>query len=279
MSFSISVIIPTFNRAGLLPGALDSVIRQSRPADEIIIVDDGSTDRTAQLIGENYPQAVYIRQARAGVAAARNRGLSAAGGDWIAFLDSDDQWLPHKLEAQCRALTAAPEYRICHSNEIWIRRGRRVNPGKKHQKFGGFIYRHCLPLCVISPSAVLIHRSVFATAGVFDAALPVCEDYDLWLRICARYPVLYLEEPLITKYGGHRDQLSRAHWGMDRFRVVALEKMMADPHLSAADRAATREVLIAKLQILLKGAGKRGNDELAGRMRDKLHTYRSPLPR
>ncbi|MDE2825547.1 MAG: glycosyltransferase family 2 protein, partial [Gemmatimonadota bacterium] len=216
----VSVVIPTYNRADRLPSAIRSVLEQTAPPAEIIVVDDGSTDGTPALV-RTFPGVRYLRQENQGVSAARNHGIGAAKHDWIALLDSDDEWLPGKLERQWGALERDPRYRFCHTDEIWIRKGRRVNPMKKHAKYGGHIFHHCLPLCVISPSSALIHRDLFERFGMFDPELPVCEDYDLWLRICAREPVLYVDEPLLLKYGGHEDQLSRAYWGMDRFRIRA----------------------------------------------------------
>mgnify|MGYP001820585938 CR=1 FL=1 len=198
---NISVIIPTWNRAARLADALQSVFAQTLPAAEVIVVDDGSTDDTRRLVRSRFPDARYIYQSNKGVSSARNTGIQAASGDWIALLDSDDHWLPDKLARQCERLRARPGYRICHSDEIWIRNGRRVNPGKKHAKYGGHIFRQCLPLCAISPSAVMIQRDLFDEVGLFDERLPACEDYDLWLRICARHPVLYIDKPLITKEG------------------------------------------------------------------------------
>lgn len=253
--YFVSLIIPTHNRAHTLPRALDSVLAQTRPADEIIVVDDGSTDGTAELIHTHYPQVRYVRQPNRGVSAARNAGIRAATGDWIALLDSDDAWQPRKLERQLATLP--PDARLAHCDEIWIRNGVRVNPMRKHAKAGGRIYRHCLPLCAISPSAVLIHGEVFEHIGLFDESLPACEDYDLWLRVTARWPVHYLDEELVIKYGGHADQLSRRHPAMDRFRVRALEKMQTDDALNEADRRATLATLVDKLAILEQGARKR----------------------
>ena len=142
---------------------------------------------------------------------------------------------------------------------------------KKHAKHGGHIFRHCLPLCVISPSAVLIHRELFNEVGLFDERLPACEDYDLWLRICARHPVLYIDKPLITKTGGHADQLSRRHWGMDRFRIHALENILASNTLDATNHAAARATLLEKLAIMINGAVKHGNHELANDYRQKQY--------
>jgi glycosyltransferase involved in cell wall biosynthesis len=266
MSFdeTVSTVIPTYNRRPLLERALVSVYRQTRMPDEVIVVDDGSTDDTPDVIPERFPELRYIRQENRGVSSARNRGIRESTGSWLAFLDSDDEWLPKKLAIQIEALRSRPDRFLCHTNEIWVRRGRRVNPTKKHEKFGGRIFHKCLPLCIISPSSVVLHRNLFEEVGLFDESMPVCEDYDLWLRVCARYPVLYLDHPLIVKYGGHDDQLSRSTWGLDRFRIRALENAIASGRLSTEDRLAAIRILLEKIDVYVAGAGKRGKwDEVA----------------
>jgi glycosyltransferase involved in cell wall biosynthesis len=268
----ISVIIPTFNRAHTLPRALDSVMVQTLQSMEIIIVDDGSTDETNAVLAD-YPGLCIISQDNRGVSAARNVGIEKAGGEWLAFLDSDDEWLKEKLEKQWDAICNDDKL-ICHTEEIWIRNGQRVNPMKKHQKYGGWIYEKCLPLCVISPSSVMIHKTVFNDVGNFDETLEVCEDYDLWLRICSKYPVLFVDEPLIVKYGGHDDQLSRKHWGMDRFRAKALEKMIASGASNDEDEKATVNMLIQKCEIIINGMKKRGKDVEAMEWEEKLKKYK-----
>lgn len=261
---TISVIIPTYNRAHTLVRALDSVLTQTRPADEIIVVDDGSDDGTAELVTRDYPTVKLIEQQNRGVSAARNGGIEKTCGEWVALLDSDDEWLPQKLEKQLALLAQQPSHKLIHSDEIWIRNGMRVNQMKKHAKKGGWIFQHCLPLCAISPSAVMIHRSLFDEVGLFDETLPACEDYDLWLRITSRYPVLYCDRPLIKKYGGHDDQLSNQYWGMDRFRVRALIQILESGKLNDEDYQAAYKVLMAKIEVLLKGARKRGNRKVVG---------------
>ena len=254
----ISVVIPTFNRSALLQRALNSVCAQTSPPLEIIVVDDGSEDDTGRMMREKFAHCLYLPQQNCGVSQARNRGIEAAQGDWIALLDSDDEWLPGKLSSQTALLESQPDCRICHTEEIWVRDGRRVDPMKKHAKQGGRIFQRCLPLCVISPSSVLIHRTMFDDCGLFDETLPACEDYDLWLRICATEAVGFVDQPQIIKYGGHPDQLSRRHWGMDRFRVLALEKILRQNSLADNDRLACLRMLEKKSGILAQGAAKRG---------------------
>ena len=273
----ISVIIPTFNRGHTLSRAIDSVLGQTLAADEILIVDDGSDDNTRELITDRYPQCSYLYQENQGVSSARNLGIRQAQGEWIALLDSDDAWLPDKLQRQLELLQDNPEYRLCHTEEIWMRDGVRVNAMKKHRKGGGRIFQNCLPLCVISPSSVMIHRSLFDGVGLFDTSLPACEDYDLWLRICAREPVLFVAQPMIVKYGGHEDQLSRKHWGMDRFRVQALEKIIHSGLLQQDDRNAAIHMLLKKAEILALGAEKRDKAQQADHYRRLQQTYRSHL--
>jgi glycosyltransferase involved in cell wall biosynthesis len=255
----VTVVIPTYNRAGLLPRALDSVFAQTVSDLELIVVDDGSTDGTDALVGRYGDSRLqYLRIDHGGVSRARNEGVSAAGGDWIGFLDSDDFWHPLKLERQLETLEAYPAFSAVYTNEIWIRRGRRVNPRKRHRKYSGWIYDRCLPLCIISPSSILLRRSLLDESGGFDETYPVCEDYELWLRLTARHPVYFLDEPLITKTGGHADQLSRSRWGLDRFRVRALLKIADSGRLSPQQRIWTAREIVAKTRILAEGFANRG---------------------
>ena len=270
---SISVIIPTFNRRNTIKRAVDSVLSQTRAADEIIVVDDGSTDGTSDMLRQHYTQVILLIQDNKGVSSARNTGIERATSKWIALLDSDDEWHPDKLVKQMKHLHDNPEHLLVHTDEIWIRNGVRVNQMKKHKKYGGHIFQHCLPLCAISPSSVLIHSSIFETVGLFDESLPVCEDYDMWLRICSRYPVLFVDEALITKYGGHEDQLSRKLWGMDRFRIRAIEKILSDGVLSDQDRESAIATMKTKIDIYLNGAIKHGNTESVTEMNSLLSRY------
>lgn len=271
---TISLIVPTFNRAHTLRRALDSVYAQTLQPDEVLVVDDGSSDGTEELVRSEYPQAQYLRQPNAGVSSARNRGIRAAQGDWIALLDSDDAWLPQKLARQVAVIAADPALSIVHTDEIWIRRGVRVNPMKKHKKPDGAIFAQCLPFCVMSPSSVLIRKQVLFDVGLFDESLPACEDYDLWLKLCSRLPVRLVDDALVVKYGGHPDQLSRRYWGMDRFRVQALENLLASGLLDQAQQRMVVETLVEKCRILAQGAKKRGKDEFCAHYMQKIDRYR-----
>ncbi|MCK5898101.1 MAG: glycosyltransferase, partial [Methylococcales bacterium] len=219
-------------------------------------IDDGSTDDTAKMVEKSFPHVIYIHQSNQGVSIARNTGIKKATGEWCAFLDSDDQWLADKLSKQITALKNT-DYKVCHTEEIWIRNGVRVNQKHKHKKIGGWIFERCLPLCAMSPSSIMIHKKVFETVGLFDPDFPACEDYELWLRISARYPVLFIDTPQIKKYGGHEDQLSQKYWGMDRFRIQALEKIINSDSLSPENKKIAIEMLIKKATIFQKGALKR----------------------
>jgi len=225
------------------------------------------------MILRDYPHALLHRQENTGVSSARNAGVALASGEWIAFLDSDDAWLPEKLERQLLALANEPELRLSHTDEIWIRNGKRVNQPKEYAKSGGDIYRRCLPLCCICPSSVLLRRDLFDVIGGFDETLSVCEDYDLWLRITAREPVHYLDQALVRKYGGHEDQLSTTTWGMDRYRIRALEKILSEKILSPKDQLLTKETLIKKLRILIAGARKRENQEVVAEYEPRLSEW------
>ena len=254
----VSVIIPTFNRSNVLNEAIKSVLNQSFQDFELIVVDDGSTDGTSELL-ESYGDSIhYCFQENKGPSAARNLGIKNATGLYITFLDSDDLWLPDKLFTQMDLIFSNPEIKICYSDEIWIRKGVRVNQRKRHRKYSGWIFKHCLALCIISPSSVLLHREIFNHVGMFDENLIVCEDYDLWLRVSLKYPITFINDPFIIKRGGHSDQLSHKYWGMDRFRIMAIEKILANPKLAEEHRIVAVKTLEKMCRIVGNGYLKRG---------------------
>lgn len=253
---TVSVIIPTYNRAWALQRTIDSVLAQDCDDFEVIVVDDGSTDTTPEIL-EAYRQVCVVRQDRQGVSAARNAGIARAAGQLITFLDSDDSWLPGKLSTQVAFFDTHEDALICQTEEIWIRDGIRINPKKRHRKCSGMIFEQCLQLCIVSPSAVMIKASLLDEIGCFDETLPACEDYDLWLRVACRFPIYLVEIPLVIKHGGHPDQLSRMP-GMDRYRIQALTKILESDVLSSSQYDAAVVALRAKCGVYAAGCLKRG---------------------
>ena len=151
-----------------------------------------------------------------------------------------------------------------------------MNQGARHRKRSGWIYTDCLPLCIISPSSVLIERGLLEQTGLFDEALPACEDYDLWLRIASRVPVLFVPERLIVKRAGEWPQLSRQH-SLDRYRIIALAGIAASGGLGAADLAATTAMLAEKCRIYALGCRKHGRTEEA-EWAENMASGRAGLP-
>jgi glycosyltransferase involved in cell wall biosynthesis len=258
----VSIIIPTYNRGWIIKEAIDSVMVQDYRDFELIIVDDGSTDNTPDILNSYRGDIKIFRQENQGVSAARNRGLAEASGRFIAFLDSDDLWLPRKLKRQVDFFSSNPDACICQTEEIWIRNNMRVNPKKRHKKPRGMIFEPSLALCLVSPSAVMIRRFLFEEVGGFDETLPACEDYDLWLRISCRYPVYLIDTPLIIKRGGHNDQLSACP-GLDKFRIESLKKIISSDLLSGTQYKAAVKTLKEKCKIYAAGCLKRGREDEA----------------
>ena len=255
---SVSVIIPTYNRAATVLTAVNSVLAQDYAPLDLWLIDDGSQDGTKELLNDLLEAGLlnYFYQENSGVAAARNTGIKKSQGELIAFLDSDDVWLPGKIKAQVDFFQARPELRIAQTQEQWVRKGQRVNPKKKHLKKDGFIFFDSLALCLISPSAVMLYRSLLDEVGYFDERLLAAEDYDLWLRITARYQVGLLDKEFMVRYGGHPDQLSANH-SIDRFRIMSLEKILADHILNPAQKKAAQKELERRQSIYFQALAKR----------------------
>ena len=273
----ISVVIPTYNRIALVERAIDSVLRQSIKPFDIIVVDDGSDDGTSEMIKKKYRSINLVQQQNSGVSAARNNGIKHAKGDWISLLDSDDEWTGKKLENQVDRLIKNPDYHFCHTNEIWIRNGVRVNQKKRHQKYGGYIFDKCLDICRISPSSTLFKKNILEHVGWFDTQLSVCEDYDLWLRITADYKILFVDELLIIKYGGHTDQLSQSVEGIELFRIKSLENLLANTELSPQKRILAIQMIIKKYNIYLNGLIKRKKQTEAEQVKEKIKFWKKDV--
>jgi len=289
----VTAIIPVHNRSWCVKRAFDSVLKQTYRPIELIIVNDGSTDETPRVLDhfdqntpsggslrdrpnealpEERPQSFspvmsfttrVIHQKNSGVSAARNRAIESARGELIALLDSDDEWKPEKTERQVEAFRNDPELMINQTDEDWIRNGKFVNKPKHLRKRSGELFERSLDHCAVSPSAVMMRRELFDKVGMFDENYPACEDYELWLRVTSRYPVALIEEPLLVKYGGHDDQLSRTVEALDRYRIAAIVKTLDSGILNVQQRSLAIEALQEKCRIYALGARKRGRESEA----------------
>ncbi len=263
MKRTVTVVIPTYNRATLVKRAISSVLAQSYRGFELIVVDDGSEDDTARQVQSFGDSVTYMRQENRGPSAARNLGVKMARTNLIAFLDSDDWWDKEKLSIQLGEMQKNPDYPISHTQEIWYKNGKLLKQKEKHRKYHGHIFDNCLPICAVSLSTVIARRELFDEIGTFDESLPCCEDYDLWLRASVRHPFLLVDKPLTLKEGGRRDQVSWIHrTGMDRYRIKSLLRILAIPNLLSGDqRKLALQELERKCHIYGEGCIKHGKQK------------------
>lgn len=268
----VDVIIPTFNRADVMVKAIDSVLSQTYKNFILHIVDDGSTDHTQLVLEQykNHPQVKLYSQKNSGVSSARNLAAKASTGQWISFLDSDDEWMPHKLETQIKYLSQHPECQFLHSEELWIRNGVRVNPKVKHLKSNENIFIRSLEFCIISPSTVILARDLFLAHQGFDEEFVVCEDYDLWLKILLKGPIGFISTPLIEKHGGHSDQLSTKFVAMDYWRIKSLVNLYQDKDIGLDQKNAIRDMIVRKSELLLKSYIKYQNQKSFDEVKNML---------
>lgn len=279
----IDAVITTHNRPEFIIEAIDSAARQTYNDLRIIIVDDGSDKEISRIISDyirknsvflkkKERKIFYVHQKKSGISAARNTGIKLSSAKYIAFLDDDDLWKKNKIEKQIRALEESG-YKSCYTDEIWFMNGKHLNQLKKHKKFGGEIFEKTLPLCIISPSSILIECSVFDEIGLFDTDFEVCEDYEFWLRLTLKHKVFFLEEKLIIKRGGHNSQLSRKYPAMDRFRIEALKKLLEKNEAPEEKYKAAVAELVKKTKIFINGCLKRGKNEEAAFYNDVMIKY------
>ena len=213
-------------------------------------------DGTAEALAAFGSRIRLLRSpARLGVAAARNLGISAARGQWLAFLDSDDLWMPEKLARQMAYLAGLPELVLCQTEETWERRGLKVNQPRSHRKIGGWIFFPSLERCLVSPSAVILHRTVFEKHGGFDENLPAAEDYDLWLRLSWRYQIGLLPEALVIRRGG-RDGPALGPMGPGPFSHPGPPQTPGGPGAAGPEALAARRTLAAQMRHLRPGLRK-----------------------
>jgi glycosyltransferase involved in cell wall biosynthesis len=273
----VSVVIPVYNRRQLLERAVISVLRQRFRDFECIVVDDGSDDGSFEISCLDDPRVSVVRlPEHRGVSAARNSGVSRAVSPWIAFLDSDDEWLPEKLRRQVALVQCNPDLRILQCREAWIRNGVRVNPPQTHEKKSGDLFAESLERCMITPSSVMLRKELFLEKGGFNESLPACEDYDLWLKITAEYQVGLVDEILLRRYGGHPDQLSATVPVLDRFRIRSLLGLLAAGHLTGIQNNLVRKQIFERATICANGYLKRGNREAYEQYRTIAEQYGQP---
>lgn len=272
----VSVIIPVYNRATIVPRAITSVLTQSFQDLELIIIDDCSDDGLPDLpvISSDQRIQFFSLPFRCGVSKARNEGVQRSNGKWIAFLDSDDEWLEKKVEKQLAYSLSHPCVEIHQTREIWIRNGKRVNPPASHEKQAGDIFLASLERCMITPSSVFITRELFDRTGGFNESMPACEDYDLWLRICCDTQAGLIDDYLLIRYGGHADQLSSSIMGLDRFRIRSIIGLLERNSLSESQKTSAIKTLIEKATVVANGYLKRGNLELYERYISIAQQYR-----
>lgn len=262
----VSIILPTYNRALFIEKALETVFAQSYSNWELVIIDDGSTDDTSSILDKYGDRRILrLHQKNQGVSAARNTGIAACSGDVIALLDSDDEWMPNKLEVQL-AYMEKHGYEICQTNEIWVRKGKRVNQPAKYAKPEGWFFEKSLHMCLISPSCTMFTKEAWKHIGPFDVTMPSCEDYDMWLRACLQYPVGLVPEQLTIKHGGRADQLSICVPCADSHRIRALVKIIQCGKLDASQKELALTELESKVSIYRQGCEKRGKMEEADKV-------------
>ncbi|MBA7567830.1 hypothetical protein ES708_09548 [subsurface metagenome] len=262
----VTIIIPTYNRKSYLERAIDSVLGQNYSQFSLIVVDDGSNDGTADFVrGLRDPEKIeYMRLPHSGFPGkVRNAGARMAKGEYLAFLDSDDLWKPEKLVRQIAIFKDNPDFQICHTREIWQRGEKIVSQvGQPHRR-AGYIFPDALKKCIIGPSTVMMRRELFEEFGGFREDLEIAEDYELWLRITARYPVGYIDEPLVIKRGGHPDQLSEKYGQIEIFRIKALLLNLEAGTFGGDQRDLAARELARKCRVYANGCEKRGKSEEA----------------
>lgn len=232
------MIIPTYNRRDLLPRALDSVLAQTMPVDEIIVIDDGSTDSTDDMLRARYGDRVrYVWQANAGVSAARNHGLRLAQGRYLALLDSDDLWRPTKTELQVAFLDAHPDFGmvVCDVERV-DSEYRHIDVFRRRDTLreDGWVLRWVLHNPALAPASVLMRREVVEQLGGFDERLRTAEDLEFHLRVARHWKIGVVEQALVRAMRGH-DGLSAADSTYDDY-VRVVEAAVAGARGSVDDR-------------------------------------------
>jgi glycosyltransferase involved in cell wall biosynthesis len=282
-----SLVIPVYNRRELLLEALSSVLAQTRLPTEIILVDDGSSDGSAEAArfflaekGGGVSWNILTLEHSGMAGAVRNRGVEAARSEWIAFLDSDDLWEPEKLASQEAYIAAHPNVRLVHTREKWLRGDKIISQKKQKHKREGDIFSDALVKCIIGPSTTVIRKDLWDQTGGFRENIEIAEDYELWLRITAGDAVGYIDTPLITKRAGGWDQLSEKYGQIEKFRLQGLGDLVESDWfrkqgLEERRCELARGEFIRKCQIYALGCEKRGRREEALYWKEKGDNHSS----
>ena len=204
----VSVVIPTHNRANYIAHAVESVLDQTFRDYEIIVINDGSTDNTQEVLKKFEDKIKLLHQENKGIAQTRNRAIQESTGEYIAFLDSDDYWMPEKLDQQVRILDTHPKVGIVYSRmPIVDKQGNKI--GMKPAGPSGRNFRELLEIWGDLPtSTVMVRRSCFEKAGLFDTALHTMEDIDMWIRIARFYDIYEIENKVLAFYRRHDHQVT-----------------------------------------------------------------------
>lgn len=271
----VSAIIPVFNREHLLERAARSVVTQALPPGwqlELIMVDDGSTDGTAGVaaqIATGDDRARIVSVPHCGMAGAvRNWGVREARGSLLAFLDSDDMWLPGKLASQIPL--HSHEVLFSHTRERWVDQGREISQNSRRfrrWRRDGEIFPDALQRCIVGPSTVVMDRRLWNATGGFREDLEIAEDYEYWLRVTAVTPVAYLAVEFTEKHAGHPGQLSRKYDHIEIFRLHGLRDLVTSRwfarHTSEGYQELAETELARKAAIYARGCRRRGRTEEA----------------
>ena len=234
----VSVVIPTYNCAHYLGQAIDSVLGQSYTDLEVIVVDDGSRDNTAEVAAAYGPRIRYMRQENSGLPAARNRAIEAAGGELIALLDADDWWEPNKLQAQVEMIDADGEVALVYTDLRVIYDDGRVIPSflaSRPLASDGYVFPQLVQSGFILPSTVVLRKRCVQDVGMFDETMRSHEDIDLWLRLCHRWKVRSVREPLVNRRQGAQNMTSNAALRTE-YGVTTFQKALGIAGLTTAER-------------------------------------------
>jgi len=265
----VSAIIPVYNRPDHIVEAVRSVLDQTWRPLELIVGDDGSDDMThtavASLTEEANMKGIRLKlldlEHVGCPGAVRNSCAAEAEGRYLAFLDSDDLWLPEKIARQMTLFLEDEACLIAHTREEWNRKGRVVSQaGMKHRRSGD-LFTDALKKCIIGPSTVMIRRDYYLESGGFRADLEIAEDYEYWLRVTAEHPVAYLEEPLTVKRAGHNDQLSEKYGQIEIFRIRGLKDLVDRTFFQGWKQESAARELSRKCLVYGRGCMKRDKAE------------------